>query len=101
MNASRAWFVVNRRAWLIAPAATSSYRTSPGRIGKPAASALVKFRVGARSRSGPQGHDQGHDQRRGGDDPGTSESGAFHARIVHAGGSSGNASDVPPSRHLG
>ena len=29
---------VNRIAWLIAPAATSSSRTSPGKIGSPAAS---------------------------------------------------------------
>src|ERR1700719_3375139 len=38
------WVVgtVNRSAWLMAPAATSSYRARPGKTGKPAASAEVQ-----------------------------------------------------------
>src|SRR5689334_18885461 len=33
---------VNRSAWEMIPALTSSYRTSPGKIGRPAASAEVQ-----------------------------------------------------------
>ena len=42
MYVSRVSGAVNRSAWVISPEATSSQRTSPGRIGRPAASALVQ-----------------------------------------------------------
>jgi len=44
---------VNRIAWRMRPAATSSHRTSPGKIGNPAASAEVQplGRRSLRSRS--------------------------------------------------
>ena len=41
VNAAMLEFSVNRSAWLIAPAATSSYRAKPGKMGRPAASAEV------------------------------------------------------------
>src|SRR5215210_5756799 len=42
MCAEQVLGAVKRRAWRIAPALTSSQRTRPGRIGSPAASALVQ-----------------------------------------------------------
>src|ERR1700737_4226172 len=44
---------VKRMAWLMAPAWTSSQRTKPGKIGRPAASADVQFR--GRSALDPNG----------------------------------------------
>src|SRR5579862_4157384 len=42
-KACRVTLTVKRKAWFMAPAWTSSYRTSPGKTGRPAASAEVQY----------------------------------------------------------
>ena len=55
---------VNRSAWVISPAATSSQRTSPGRIGSPAASADVQPAGRSSFERGPRSRPSRHATRR-------------------------------------